>query len=214
MRGAIYIDGFNLYHAIDDLGLNYLKWNNLWKLGERIMKGHAKPMVKVVWCSAYRRGDAGAKSRHKALHDALALSGVTPLMGHETMEPMQCKECQSWWEIPREKATDINMALAAYQDAVDDIFDAAFFVTADTDQAATLKFIKDRFPKKKLFVVTPPKREPSKHLHAIADGRVKITERMLDDCVFPLTVGEGVNTVYCPREYEPPTGWVHPDQRP
>lgn len=214
MRGAIYIDGFNLYHAIDDLNLNYLKWNNLWKLGEAVMKGHAKPLVKAVWCSAFRRGDEGAKSRHKALHDALKIEGVTVLMGHETQEPMKCPSCKSWWDVPREKATDINLALAAFQDGIDDIYDAAFFVTADTDQAATFSFLRKRLPHKKLFIVTPPKRDLSKHLFALADGKVTITERMLDDCVMREKVGEGAATVFRPREYDPPAGWMHPEDRP
>lgn len=118
------------------------------------------------------------------------------------------------WEIPREKATDINLALAAYEDAADDIFDTAFIVTADTDQAATFAFIKRRFPAKRLFVVTPPGRALSKHLLALADGKVQISERMLDDCVIPETIGEGVATVHRPHEYDPPAGWMHPDDRP
>lgn len=214
MRGAVYIDAFNLYHAIDDLNLNYLKWNNLWKLSETIMKGHAKPLVKVVWCSAFRRGDTGAKARHRKVAEAIKLCGVDIKLGHETMEPSQCPKCGHRWDIPREKATDINLALTAFQDAVDDVYDAAFFVTADTDQVATLNFIRERFPQKKLFVVTPPGRELSKHLFSLADGKISITERMLDDCVLPLSIGQGTATVFCPYEYEPPAGWVHPDLRP
>lgn len=214
MRGAVYIDAFNLYHAVDDLGMNHLKWCNLWKLSETIMKGHAKPIVKVVWCTAYRRGDTGAKARHRIFTDALKVCGVEPKFGHETNEPTECRRCGHRWEISREKATDINLALSVYQDAVDNMFDAAFIVTADTDQAATFAFVKQRFPQKRLYVVTPPGRELSKHLAALADGKIKITERMLDDCVLPRTVGTGIDTVHRPVEYDPPNGWVHPDDRP
>lgn len=214
VRGAVYIDAFNLYHAVDDLGANYLKWCNLWRLSETIMKGHAKPLVKVVWCTAYRTGDTGAKARHRALKQALELCGVTPAFGHETREPAHCRQCGNRWDIPREKATDINLALSAYRDAVDNCYDAAFIVTADTDQAATFAFIKERFPNKKLFVVTPPGRALSKHLLALADGKIQITERMLDDCALPLQVGQGASTVTRPHEYDPPLGWVHPDDRP
>ena len=214
MRGAVYIDAFNLYHAVDDLGLNYLKWCNLWRLSEAIMRGHAKPLVKVVWCTAYRTGSTGAKARHRALKLALDLCGVTTEFGHEVSEPANCRECGNQWVIPREKATDINLALSAYRDAVDDVYDAAFIVTADTDQAATLAFIKRRFPAKKLFVVTPPGRPPSKYLTALADGKIQISERMLDDAALPAQVGVGVATIIRPSEYDPPLGWVHPDDRP
>jgi hypothetical protein len=178
------------------------------------MRGHAKPLVKVVWCSAYRTGNTGAKARHRAFRLALEQSGVTTKFGHETNEPAECRSCGYQWVIPREKATDINLALAAYQDACDDVYDAAFIVTADTDQAATLACIRHRFPQKKLFVVTPPGRQPSKHLTALADGNVKITERMLDESAFPASVGAGINTIIRPFEYDPPYDWVHPDDRP
>ncbi|MGH6651862.1 MAG: NYN domain-containing protein [Sphingopyxis sp.] len=214
MRGAVYIDAFNLYHAIDDLNLNYLKWCNLWRLSESIMKGHAKPLVKVVWCTAYRSGNTGAKARHRALKLALDHCGVQCEFGHEVMEPAGCRACGANWDIPREKATDINLALAAFQDAVDNVYDAAFIVTADTDQAATFSFIKKRFPTKRLYTVTPPGRQPSKHLTAIADGKISISERMLDSAVLPFLVGQGAGAVTRPVEYDPPPGYVHPDDRP
>jgi hypothetical protein len=37
---------------------------------------------------------------------------------------------------PTEKATDINLALSVYDDAVQDAMDTAYLLTADTDQAA------------------------------------------------------------------------------
>jgi hypothetical protein len=216
VRGAVYIDAFNLYHAIDDKGpaYSYLKWSNLWRLSEAIAKGHSNPIVRVCWCSAYRRGDTGKKARHRFYVEALEIFGVITLMGHETQEPQRCPSCRHRWDTPREKATDINLALSVYEDALDDVYDVAFIVTADTDQAATLAFVKRRFPNKRLMIVTPPWRELSKHLLALADGKVNITERMLDDCVLPQIVTNGQRTVIRPKEYDPPADWVHPDDRP
>lgn len=214
MRGAVYIDAFNMYHAIDDLGRPYLKWINLWKLGQTIAKGHAKPIVKVVFCTAYRRGDTGKKARHRCYVKALELVGVNCKFGHETMEPGECPDCGFNWETPREKATDINLALSVYEDALDDVFDVAFLVTADTDQAATFAFVKARFPQKRLIIVTPPGRALSKHLFALADGKIQLSERMLDEAVMPAFVTNGVDGVDRPPEYAPPPGWIHPNDRP
>ena len=216
MRGAVYIDAFNLYHAIDDQGaqFNHLKWSNLWLLAETISKGHANPIVKVCWCTAYRRGDTGKKARHRFYVSALEICGVTTLFGHETQEPQSCPGCGEMWETPREKATDINLALSVYEDALDDVYDVAFIVTADTDQAATLAFVKRRFPNKKMVIATPPWRALSKHLLHLADGKVQITERMLDDCVLPQLVSNGQKAINRPQEYDPPAGWVHPNDRP
>lgn len=217
MRGAIYIDGFNLYHAVDDLKINYLKWCNFWRLGELIARGHARSITKVVFCTAYFKGDHGKRTRHEALVKALALAGVETKLGHTTNEPMECKDpnCGHKWDQPREKATDINLALALISDAIDDVFDVAFLVTADTDQAATVSTFKQRFPEKKIINVIPPGREASKHLADLTHGKIKLTPDHFDNCVLPeLVTKDGHNSVRRPREYDPPDGWVHPDDRP
>lgn len=217
MRGAIYIDGFNLYHAVDDLKIPHLKWCNFWRLGELMAKGHANPIVKVVFCTAYFKGNHGKRVRHERLVDAQTICNVTTKLGHTTVEPMACKApgCGYAWDQPREKATDINLALSLIADAHDDLFDVAFLVTADTDQAATVECFKSRFPQKRIINVIPPGREPSKHLADLCHGRVKLTANHLDACVMPaLLQRDGFKSVHRPHEYDPPEGWVHPDDRP
>ncbi|MCP8937832.1 NYN domain-containing protein [Alsobacter sp. SYSU M60028] len=216
MRGAVYYDGFNLYHAIDDLNAPHLKWCNLWKLGELICRGHARTLGKAVFCSAYFPGDHGKKIRHERYVEALTLTGVETILGHTTREPQQCPkpDCSHVWDIVREKATDINLALAIFAGAMDDLYDIAFVVTADTDQVATFQAIRARFPAKKLFSVTPPARHPSKHLRDLADGVVRLNDDHIDQCVLPgLVQREGKRSVMRPKEYDPPPGWVHPDHR-
>lgn len=217
VRGAFYIDGFNLYHAVDDLQIPYLKWCNFWRLGELVAKGHAKSIEKVVFCTAYFKGNHGKRVRHEALVNALKLVGVETRLGHTTMEPMTCKhpDCGYEWQQPREKATDINLCLSLMMDAHDDIFDVAFLATADTDQSATVSMFRRRFPDKRIINVIPPGREPSVHLADLSHGRVKLTEKHFDECTLPaMVVKAGEKSIIRPREYDPPEGWVHPDDRP
>ena len=216
MRGAVYVDGFNLYHAIDDLNQPYLKWLDLWKLSELIARGHARTIEEVVYCSAYFPGDHGKRVRHERYKAALEAVNVRCLMGHTTKEPMHCKhpECGHRWDQPREKETDINVALSMYNGAIDDIYDVGFLITADTDQAATLRLIEQRFPNKKLVAVYPPARDISKHLRDLTHVQIKLKESHIDECVFPAMVrpADG-RLVTRPHEYAPPEGWVHPDNR-
>lgn len=217
MHGALYVDGFNLYHAVDDLGKPYLKWLNLRRLGELVARGHANTIGEVVFCTAYFPGDHGKKVRHKAYVDALALVDVETRVGHTTKEPMVCKhaDCGHRWDQPREKETDINLALALTIGAVDDNFDVAFLLTADTDQAATLRLVRSRFPDKRLISVCPPGRPSSKHLRDLSHATITLTEDHIDKCTLPAVVTKtGSRTIVRPREYAPPTGWVHPDNRP
>lgn len=141
--------------------------------------------------------------------------GVHCQFGHTTKEPMECKGCARRWDQPREKETDINIALAIYDDAYQDVFDTAFVVTADTDQAATFRAIRARFPEKRIFTVTPPGRMPSKHLIDLSHGKVRLVEDHIDQCALPrLVMKEGQRTIMRPPEYDPPEGWVHPSERP
>jgi hypothetical protein len=217
LRGAIYVDGFNLYHAIDDLNQPYLKWLNLRKLGELVARGHSKSIVRAVFCTAYFPGDHGKRSRHRQYVEALNLVGVETLFGHTTKEPMECalKTCGYKWDAPREKETDINLALSLYADAVTDVFDVGFLVTADTDQAATLNFMSREFPNKRIIVAVPPGRTPSKHLRDLSSATMNLTIDHLDECALPsLVESPGRRSVVRPFEYDPPAGWVHPDDRP
>lgn len=217
MRGALYIDGFNLYHAVDDLAQPHLKWCNFWKLAQHVARGHAREIVKVVFCTAYFKGDHGKRTRHEALVNASSLVGVTTKLGHTTTEPMQCKDasCGHRWDQPREKATDINLALSLFADACDDVFDVAFLLTADTDQAATVDFFKSRFPDKTIINVIPPGRAPSQHLADRTHKKIRLTADHFDLCALPEVVAvDGKKSVSRPPEYSPPEGWVHPDDRP
>lgn len=217
LRGELYVDGFNLYHAVYDLGKPYLKWLNLRRLAELIARGHAKTIGEVVFCTAYFPGDHGKKVRHQAYVAALAMVDVDTRFGHTTKEPMQCRlnGCGHKWDQPREKETDINLSLAMTLGAFDDKYDVAFLLTADTDQAATLRVMRARFPKKRLITVCPPGRPPSKHLKDLSHSTFKLTEDHIDECVLPALVTKpGSRTIARPREYAPPAGWVHPDERP
>lgn len=215
MRGAFYVDGFNLYHAINDLNQPYLKWVNLWRLAELVAKGHARTIEKVVFCSAFFPGDHGKRVRHEHYIAAQTLAGVETLLGHTTKEPMSCDGCARRWDAPREKETDINVALAVFDDAYQNAFDVAFLVTADTDQAATLRKMRLRFPEKKMITVAPPGREPSKHLRDLSQATIRLTSDHLDQCVFPpIVMRDGMRSVQRPHEYAPPEGWVHPNDRP
>lgn len=202
MRANVYIDGFNLYHAIDDLGQPYLKWVDLWKLSDAIVKGHGR-IQQVVYCTAYRDRDTGKKARHRFYIEALKLVGVEPLFGHEANETLECRGCGREWTVKREKATDINLALRVYQDAQDDKYDVAFIISADSDQAATFAFVKKRWPEKKLFHVVPPGRDLSKHIYTLADGKKVLKEKDIHTAIFPGDVTDGQRIVTRPKEYDP-----------
>lgn len=215
LRGGFYVDGFNLYHAINDLQKPYLKWLDLRRLAEHLAKGHAHSVERIVFGTAFFPQDFAKRKRHERYNEALKATGVDVLIGHTTKEPARCLACDSRWEQPREKETDINVALSAYHDAVSGRVDVVFVITADTDQAATFRFLRQNVPLVKRIVVTPPGREKSKHLRDLAHANLGISEDDIDRCLFAAMVQPVAGRlVVRPSEYQPPVGWVHPDDRP
>ena len=107
-RAALYVDGFNLYHAIDDLGQNHLKWLNMWALGELIIPSKSQTLVKVTWCTAIRTDDVPKMLRHREYIRALEGTGVTCLQGHFARETRDCRACGVQWHAPVEKQGDVR----------------------------------------------------------------------------------------------------------
>ena len=214
-RAAFYIDGFNLYHAIADLKEPFLKWVNLWELAATLIPRQSEELMRVVFCTAYYPGDEQRRWRYAEYLKALDIAGVECSFGHYMHEPVQCRECGAAWQKPTEKQTDINIALSLYHDAFANVFDKAYLVTADSDQAATARFLKTNFPEKKLVSVAPPMRPFSRNILAHATSRQQITREAIERCLFPgIVMGDGKPAARRPREYAPPQNWVHPRDRP
>lgn len=216
-RAAFFVDGFNVYHAIDELKQPHLKWLNHWRLAEIIIPSRDESLVSVTFCTAYYPGDTGKRARHERLNRALKNVGVTVLEGHYVKDPMKCNACPHTYMKPTEKETDINVALSLYDGACSDLYDHAYLMTADSDQVATARFFKQRFPDKKLTVIAPPRRPHSQEILGFSDADRTLTADLLDKAVFPHIVPckDGKRaSVLRPQEYDPPAGWVHPDDRP
>ena len=216
-RSALYIDGFNLYHAVNDLEENFLKWCDFWRLGEIIIPSETEVLVKVVFCTAFYPGNFGKKVRHEALIKALKLRGVETIIGHFSKEEVECFSCKHVWDKPTEKASDIHFSLSVFDDAGKDVFDVAYLLTADGDQAATARFVSEQFPMKKLVSVSPPGRGHSQNILRFTGNSNKITlnrDHMERALFRGFVSNEGATPVRRPFEYDPPAGYVFWDDRP
>jgi hypothetical protein len=215
VRAAVFIDGFNLFHAIDDLGDPYLKWSNYWRMSELLVE-RDEHLSLVLTATAYYP-DFRKKVRHERHLNALRNVGVTVLLGHYVEEDASCRQCGHKWKKKTEKEGDINLSLAVLDAAYKDLFDHAYLVTADSDHAATVKLLVKRFPSKMISSVAPPGRSHSKAILADAKKcRRTLDREVMDLSVFPkiVTSATGRPSVIRPFEYDPPAGWVHLDLRP
>ncbi|MBZ9927762.1 MULTISPECIES: NYN domain-containing protein [unclassified Mesorhizobium] len=206
-RAAAYIDGFNLYHPIREMSEPFLKWCNLWRLSELLCAPHDLALQKVVLCTAMQMHRADTIGRHRTFNNAQIASGVQVIEGHYIFNE----------ELGRhsEKQSDINVALSLIMDGIDDIYDWAFLVSADSDQAATARVFKERFKEKRLVVVAPPNRSPPDKANAYADLTFTISKDQIERSLLPQLVPSlGGGFIRRPKEYDPPDWWMPPDKRP
>lgn len=208
-RAAVYYDGFNLYHAVEAYKRPYLKWLDLKTLA-RSLAPKSEAVRRVVWCSAFRPQSRTAHKRHEDYMNALKARGIVCRIGHFVSAMDGCNACGHTWHLAIEKQSDVNLALSIASDAEDDLFDVCYLVTADGDHAATARYLKERFPKKQLVLVSPPGRHPNRHILPFADRAVEIEREHLEASLLPQVTKYRQKflgpqkTIQRPEAYDPP----------
>ncbi len=212
IRVACYIDGFNVYHAIDEISrakkrtLDHLKWLDLRRLMDTFIDPQAHEIVSVVYFSAYMNWNQGREAKHREYVKALEASGVKAVMGRFKEKDAYCKNCHTTYKAREEKESDVNIATHFVSDAYENNFDQAFIVSNDSDLLGPIRFVRARFPAKKVKIIAPPLRRHSKELWAIATHRASIKESHLASCLFPeeLLDRQGKRICLRPPDYAPP----------
>ena len=217
-RAALYVDGFNLYHAIDALNQPHLKWLDLAALGNRVLNRRTQRLVKVHYFTALKPGAFEKNKRHREYITALKYFNVAVHEGHFIKDAVDCRKCGHVWDKPQEKETDVSIALHLVDDAYQDVFDVAYLLTANSDQGATARMMKRRFPTKALVSLVPPGMEASKAILSHTSLKQKITIEFLEDCLLPAftMMGPKENQSVAfrrPSNYDPPKGWLPPVER-
>jgi len=80
--------------------------------------------------------------------------------------------------------TDVDIAVALMEDALDDRFDTAILVSGDSDLTAPVEAIRRRYPTKRVVVAFPPKRR-SAQLARAASATVTIGRTILKNSQLP-----------------------------
>ena len=212
MRVACYIDGFNLYHSLDDLGKAHLKWLNLWSLAESLCRT-GETLVKVAYFSAYATWRPDPYARHRQYVAALNAAGVECHMARFSEQTARCKSCGSTWKRHEEKETDVHFSLTFLEDAIDDVFDRAIIVSADSDHIPAIRKVRSRLPGKQTFAATPPGRHSfARGILGACHSGTNITPGRVARHLFPQKVldASGQPIATRPTNYDPPPGWNPP----
>jgi hypothetical protein len=200
-RVIVYIDGFNLYHAIDHLRLPHLKWLDLQALAESLVReGEAVKAVKYF--SAFATWLSGNYARHRDYVDANLARGVIAHMAQFKRKPRRCYSCGARWIGHEEKETDVQLAVHMVADALKGEADRLIAITADTDLAPAIRMIAASVPDCEVFVATPPGRLGQCR---VLRPRLELTTGRLARCLLPAAIQvDDDRTITRPPSYDPP----------
>lgn len=225
IRVACFIDGFNLYHAIDDLARfptvnpknkpppdpsrQYLKWVDLRRLTEHFVDLEHQEIVGVYYFSAFANHRPPQLLRHREYVKALESVGVQAQMGYFKRKDRYCRKCGALWKSHEEKETDVNLALSLLRGAWKMEYDRALIVSSDSDLAPPVRMARDEFPNLEFRVLAPPGRFNSKAIVNAAGGKKqarRLLEHHISHSLLPAQIVDGAGQVLStrPPEYEPP----------
>ena len=182
-----YIDGFNLFFGLRDSGLRRYYWLSPELLIQNLMKPW-QTLAGVRYFSARISPSPGDPDKHLRQQTYLeaveTLVGVEAIYGHYLSKPKQCRTCGAQWQQAEEKMTDVNIAVRLLADAMDDAFDTAMIVSADSDLVPPVEAVRARFPAKRIIIASPPARHSAK-LAAAANVCFTIGRKRLQDSQLP-----------------------------
>lgn len=191
--GYSYIDGFNLYHGLDDAGYQRHLWINLHCLSTIILAhfGYTATLTRY-YTSKVADSHPSYASQRMWLKAVGQMEHVKIEIGAFQDEFRDCDYCGRENIIRREKKTDVNLGVQAYEDVLKGRADAVLLITGDSDQVPTMTAIKRHKSDFPVFVAFPPRRR-SGHLQAIAGKScvVDLTdETWLTPCQLPEVIDE------------------------
>ena len=161
-RTFVYVDGFNLFHALDELGRPHLQWLDLRALSESLLRP-GDQLVRVNYYTAYATWIPGAYAVHRSYARALQQVGVNVVFGKFKKKYVKCRKCRQRFGTMEEKRTDVNIALDLVMDGFLNKYDRAILISADTDLVAAVERARQLKPGKEVFIAVPPGRGRRAH---------------------------------------------------
>lgn len=200
-RVAVFIDGFNIYHAIDsNPEWNTHKWLNFTRLAELFVPRTERIEV-ILYFTALATWLPDKMARHRVFIRAVELQGVNTVYGMFKIRDKFCPNCKTRYEAHEEKQTDVNIATQLFKLAVEDRYDKALVISGDSDLVPAIKAVRATFPTKQVVAVIPVGRK-SEDLKQTCDFYMRMKTKHLKDSRFPddIDIGNG-RFLSCPNPW-------------
>ena len=205
MRVAAYVDGFNLYHAIEALDEPLLKWCDMRSLAASYLRA-GEILERVTFYTAYNTWDAEKRRRHLNYVAALEATGVEVTRSNFAKVQKLCTQSERRCKFFEEKQTDVAIATDMLSDCYERGIKRSLLLSADSDQIPAVNHIRRRFPNNTVYMIAPPKRlSQARDLGAACNGVTELTAGRLRDHILPHEVrnDRGRLAASCPARYGP-----------
>jgi uncharacterized LabA/DUF88 family protein len=201
-RTTFLIDGFNLYHSLNDacrhLRQGGIKWLNIHKLCNSYIRNITPraTLEQIYYFSAFayhrQRNDPQVIRHHKFLIECLKATGVNVEMGRFKAKKVYCNGCKTEATHYEEKETDVAISVKLLELFHLDQCDTAVLVTGDTDLGPAIRTAFRLFPGKQIYCLFPYGRK-NNELAKIATDSFLISTDMYQSCQFddPFVTPEG-----------------------
>jgi len=198
-RYCFYIDGLNVYHAIATAAPEYL-WLDYGALARRVM-GAKDTIHQILYFTTIARFKPQTIKPHEQYIKALRSSGIETVRGRFMKHEITCHYCHRIFRQPEEKRTDVNIAVHLLRDAVEDVFDRAVIISADSDLLPVIEMVHSLRPDKQVGVMTPLGRA-SVQLVEKADFSHRMSRDLLARSQFPEEIRTPNGLIRKPPELE------------
>ena len=197
VRVAAYVDGFNLYFGLKAKYSRKYLWLDLQALATSLLRS-GQTLQQVTYFTARVHNDPDGEQRQSDYLDALVDHSplVTVIDGRFQEKDRRCRQCGAAWTVYEEKETDVNIAVALVEDAVQDRYDTALLISADSDLCPAIRSMKRLCPEKRIVVAFPPRRR-SGDLKRAVDGFLSIGDDKIRQSQLPPTVITAAGITLC-----------------
>lgn len=168
MKTAFLIDGFNLYHSLNDAmkvpNSKSTKWLDLKAFCSSYLpdidtKATLGPVHYFSALAAYREArDPGHTARHQAYIRCLRDSGVEIELGNFKEKWIDCYKCFKPFTLHEEKESDVAIGVRLLELYWTNQCDAAVIVSADSDLSPAIRTARRHFPKRPIYCIAPWRR--------------------------------------------------------
>lgn len=152
------VDGFNLYHAINDHASHSSKWVDIISLLRAFVQNDEQ-LKKAFFFTSVSPWSQEKAARQDALLTVYKDQSVNIVYGSFKKKEVRClSQCKESFEIYEEKETDVNIALHLAKIAREKLSDKVILLTGDSDQSPAVRYAKEVNEQLIIKAVIPPHR--------------------------------------------------------